>query len=133
MSITINPTPAAANTEAHKAAKLASLYNRAQRAALNAVQTYDRANRSGVNLVNADPDFTAEEGWAAINAGYEAAVAAGRPAVPPAVLLGGSALSSAHVTAMAALVGDTSYVPPELPAGLTLTPNQDGTVTAVQA
>lgn len=87
--------------------------------ASRALQELDRANREAIRYINDNPLFTAEEAWAVLGE-------------DGAAFLEGSIDTSTFIATQAAKTG-AEYTPPTLPEGLTLTPNQDGTVTPTRA
>lgn len=81
-----------------KAAKLASLRQRVLDKARYALEAYDRINKEGIALVHEDPDFTPEEGLAALGDSAQ-------------TICLGSRFASEHIAEQANRAG-TTYVPP---------------------
>lgn len=107
------------NTTLSKAEKkqkaLDSLKAQLSNRASFALQELDRANKEAIRYINSNPLFTAEEAWAVLGEDGKA-------------FLEGSIDTSTFIATQAAKNG-VPYTPPGLPEGLTLTANEDGTVT----
>ena len=87
--------------------------------ASKALQDLDKANKEAIQYINSNPLFASEEAWAVLGDDGKA-------------FLEGSIDTSTFIATQAAKAG-TDYTPPSLPVGLTLTANEDGTVTPSRA
>lgn len=98
-----------------KAIKIANLKKRCGNITARALKQLDAAHREGLNAIWADPDLTPVEAFAAL----------GNTA---ARLVQGSKATTDYLVAQFAVAG-VPYTPPVLPENITLTLNEDGTVT----
>lgn len=119
LSETPHPAIVAPTAEQKKAAKLRAIVTTVRNDFAAAIKALDKAVRAGIKAVNADPSIPPQEVWDAF--GEDAAKVAN-----------GSGLTCQFLAQAAAISGDTDYVAPALPAGVTITVSGN-TVTATVA